>query len=115
MPVRPIDFSVLYQVTTYSDGKGNTLEVRYPCDTAGDLDDTRPITYIGQYVIGIQTPQGLQQIPHAFSIEANCIEDAFLGWLSAGEKALETFESEMTRRAFMAGANQPLPKGIIQS
>lgn len=112
MPVQPIDRESLFQVCSYTDGKGASLEVRYPTDSHGDLDENRPIEYLGQYIIGVQTPQGLQTIPHSFSIPADSLAAAFDLWLFYGEKALHDWESEMTRRQFLSGGSS-IPKGSL--
>ena len=93
-----IDRNGLYREDAFTDRRVGTIQRLTPVTNLGEIDQSRPVIYIGQ--TQIMTPAGA--LPLSFELPGGSLDEAAAGFGIAAEKALEETTArieEMRRQA----------------
>src|SRR5210317_2296269 len=86
-----MDANALSREEVFTDSRVGTIRKMTPVTVNGDVDDTRPVQFIGS--TQIMTPGGA--LPLSFEIETDTLEGAVAGFGDAAKIAVENTMEEL--------------------
>ena len=102
-----VDPNDLYQEEVFTDRRAGTIRRLTPVNGSGEVDHSRPVSYVGQ--AQILTPMG--SVPLAFEIDAASLEDAARNFADAAKRAIAETQKELEELRREAASSIVVPQG----
>lgn len=102
-----VDPNDLYKEEVFTDRKAGTIRRLTPVTPNGDVDDSRPVSYIGQ--AQLLTPMG--SVPLAFEIEAASLDEAARKFTAGAQAAIEETRKELEDMRRESASSIVMPQG----
>ena len=97
----------LYKEEVFTDRRAGTIRRLTPVTGSGELDGSRPVSYLGQ--AQILTPMG--SVPLAFEIDAASLEEAARKFSDAAQVAIAETQRELEEMRREAASSIVVPQG----
>lgn len=102
-----MDGASLYREETFTDRRIGSLQQLTPVTVKGDVDQGRPVLYVGQ--TQVLTPAGA--LPLSFEIEASSLEEAINRFGEAAKQALASTMQRLEEMRREAASSLIVPGG----
>lgn len=102
-----VDPNDLFKEEVFTDRRAGTIRRLTPVTGNGDVDESRPVSYVGQ--AQILTPMG--SVPLAFEIDATSLDDAARKFADAAKTAIAETQREIEDLRREAASSIVVPQG----
>ncbi|MFC1680318.1 hypothetical protein ACFL1S_00765 [Pseudomonadota bacterium] len=102
-----VDPNELYKEEVFTDRRAGTIRRLTPVTGSGEVDATRPVSYIGQ--AQILTPMG--SVPLAFEIDAASLDEAARKFSDCASVAIAQTQRELEEMRREAASSIVVPQG----
>ena len=102
-----VDPNDLFKEEVFTDRRAGTIRRLSPVTGSGEVDSTRPVSYVGQ--AQILTPMG--SVPLAFEIDATSLDEAARKFGDAAKVAIAETQKELEEMRREAASSIVMPQG----
>lgn len=102
-----VDPNELYKEEVFTDRRAGTIRRLTPVTGSGEVDGSRPVSYVGQ--AQILTPMG--SVPLAFEIDASSLDEAARNFADAAKAAIADTQKELEDLRREAASSIVVPQG----
>ncbi len=102
-----VDPNDLFKEEVFTDRRAGTIRRLTPVTGNGDVDESRPVSYVGQ--AQMLTPMG--SVPLAFEIDATSLDEAARKFADAAKAAIAETQREIEELRREAASSIVVPQG----